>query len=86
MKTSYFKKCFSCKKPRLLFLFSKNRRQYNLPADIGRCKCCNICELKKALKTLSVLRFDFDIQKYKIIHFKNKFNVLMYFVKPRGNQ
>lgn len=73
------KVCFTCKVSKKLGLFNIDRRKYQLPSDKGRCKVCISCERDRALKEMSVIRFDFDLNDFKITRFKSKEEVDAFF-------
>jgi hypothetical protein len=75
------KKCFTCKIEKPLNQFDIDRMKYQLKSDKGTCKVCKECELNKALKTLSIIRYNFEIMKFEIINFDNADEVLNYFNK-----
>jgi predicted metal-binding protein len=75
------KKCFTCKIEKTLNQFDVDRMEYQLKTDKGTCKVCKDCELNKALKTLSIIRYNFEIMKFEIINFNNHDEVLNYFNK-----
>ena len=78
------KKCFSCKIEKPLSQFKPDKRKYQLKADKKTCKVCNSCEFDRASKDLSVVRFNFEIEKFEVIKFENKEQVLKYFKDNEG--
>lgn len=75
------KKCFQCKKELLLSEFDIDRRKYQIKADKGRCKVCKECEYMNALRDMSVIRFNFDENKFIITKFETKKEVNNFFNK-----
>lgn len=73
------KKCFACKKELPLTYFAVDRRKYQLKSDKGTCKVCFDCEEERALKTLSLIRFNFQKNEFEIITFETKEDVYNYF-------
>jgi len=45
---------------------------------------CKACSFHNALDKLSVVRFDFEENKFKIINFNNKYEVLDFFDNEGG--
>lgn len=72
------KKCFYCKIEKPLKEFSVDRRKYQIKADLGTCKGCKQCYLKKSIKDLSVIYFDFELNKYIIEKFETAEEVIKF--------
>ena len=60
-----YKRCFTCKKVRLLFMYKPNRMKYKLPTDLGKVTECRICEFKRVTKDKYV-KYNFTIKKFEI--------------------
>lgn len=73
------KNCFTCKVEKPLSEFDVNRMKYQVKADLGTCIVCKECELAKALEALSVIKYDFTINKFVTIDFQTKEEVLEHF-------
>lgn len=73
------KKCFTCKVEKPLSEFEVNRMKYRLKSDLGVCIVCKDCELARALEALSIVKYDFTINKFVIIDFQTKEEVLEHF-------
>lgn len=73
------KKCFTCKVEKPLSEFEVNRMKYQVKADLGTCIVCKECELAKAIKTLSVIKYDFEQGKFVLIKFNTENEVINYF-------
>jgi len=73
------KQCFNCKVYKNLTDFDIDNRKYQLKVDMGRCKVCIQCEITKTLADLSCCRFNYDTNKFEVIKFDNKEQVLLYF-------
>lgn len=66
-----FKKCFTCNKNKPLILYKPNKMKYLLPTDKGVLVNCRLCECKKIIKFNSnVVRYNFNIRKFEIVHIK----------------
>jgi len=75
------KKCFRCKLQKSLSAFDVDRRKYQLPSDLGTCKVCIKCNLERALKDLSTIKFNFEDNKFEVKKFENKEEAIKYFDK-----
>lgn len=73
------KKCFRCKTEKSLDKFQEDRRKYQLPSDLGTCKVCIQCNVERALEDLSTCAFNFGENKFEIVKFHNKEEVIKYF-------
>jgi predicted metal-binding protein len=73
------KKCFTCNIEKPLNQYDIDRMKYQLKSDKGTCKVCRECNVNKALKTLSIIRYNFEIMKFEVINFDNTDGVLNYF-------
>ena len=71
--------CFKCKQHKELNNFKENKRAYQVKAYKGKCLVCIDCDFKRALNDLSVIRFNFEINKFEITKFKNDLDVLSFF-------
>ena len=66
-----YKKCFTCKKPKLLIQFHINHMKYKLPSDKGKMVNCRLCECKTIIRNNgNVIRYNFNIKKFEIITIK----------------
>lgn len=72
------KKCFYCKIEKPLNEFSLDRRKYQIKADLGTCKGCKQCYLEQSIRDLSVIYFDFEIDKFVIEKFETKEEVIKF--------
>lgn len=63
--------CFKCKQYKVLNEFKENTRKYQLKAYKGKCLVCIDCDFNIALKDLSVIRFNSEIEKFEITKFQN---------------
>lgn len=70
------KKCFYCNIEKPLSEYSIDRRKYQIKADLGTCKGCKQCYLEKSIKDLSVIFFNFEINKYEIVKFETEQEVI----------
>lgn len=77
-------KCFNCHIEKPLSKFKDNKRAYQIKSAKGKCIICKACSFHKALKTLSVVRYDFEEKTFKVIHFENQYEVLDFFDKEGG--
>lgn len=75
------KKCFLCKVAKSLYEYDPDRRKYQLKPDMNTCKVCKICDYNRALNELSVVRYDYEIEKFEVIHFNNKDEVKQFYKK-----
>lgn len=60
-----YKKCFTCNKPRLLFMYKPNRMKYQLASDLGKVTECRICEFKRIIKE-DWVKYNFNNEKFEI--------------------
>ena len=70
------KKCFDCQRTYPLFMFFKSKMGYQRPNDYGVVKVCRICNDKKWSRDMSAWLYDFNINKFQLIKFKNKWEIL----------
>ncbi len=73
------KKCFLCKELLPLEEFDVDNRKYQLKADMGTCKVCRKCELERAIRDLSTVKFNYEINKFEVIKFENEDEVREYY-------
>ncbi|MEX0595166.1 MAG: hypothetical protein WD512_01620, partial [Candidatus Paceibacterota bacterium] len=64
--------------------YAPNKRAYQVKANKGMCIICKSCSLIKALETMSVVRYDYEDSKFKIITFKDANEVLELYNKEEG--
>jgi hypothetical protein len=74
------KECFNCKRNLPLSEFNKSNRKYQLKSDLGVVKVCKICNFQKAIKTLSLVNFNFELNKFEVINFESINEVSKWFV------
>lgn len=72
------KKCFYCKIEKPLNCFSINKRKYQVKEEKGRCISCKQCFLEQSIKDLSVIYFDFELNKYIIEKFETAEEVIKF--------
>jgi hypothetical protein len=72
------KKCFNCKQNLFLIEFKEDKRKYQVPADMGRCKVCKECILKRALVNLEVFEFSYEDNDFVTKKFTTKEEVINY--------
>lgn len=77
------KECFNCKRNLPLSDFNKSNRKYQLKSDLGVVKVCKICNFEKAVKTLSLVNFNFELNKFEVINFESITNVSEWFIKNK---
>ena len=53
-------KCFTCKIDKPLSKYKDNNMRYQVKSYNGKCIVCKECSFKKALKELSIVRYDFE--------------------------
>jgi len=75
------KKCFRCKELLDLSEFDVDNRKYQLKADMGTCKVCKSCEIDRAIKDLSTVKFNYETNKFEVIKFENEDDVKRYYGK-----
>lgn len=73
------KKCFSCGISKSLDKFYLNRRKHKLASDLGVTVVCKDCDLLKAIRTLSNVRFDFQTEKFVVNKFENEEQVVKWY-------
>lgn len=72
------KKCFYCKIEKPLSDFKIDRRKYQIKSDLGTCKSCKQCFLEQSIKDLSVIYFDFELNKFVIEKFETAEEVIKF--------
>lgn len=77
-------KCFRCNIEKPLTKFAVNNRKYQLKHAKGRCIVCKLCNLLRALDDQSVLKFNYETNKYDSINFKDSCEVIKYFEESDG--
>ena len=77
-------KCFKCHIEKPLEKFKDNYRKYQLKSNKGKCIVCKLCSLQDALNTLSVVRYDYEENKFIVTAFQNKCEVVEFFDKEGG--
>lgn len=77
------KKCFYCKIEKPLEAYQVNNRKYQVKADKGRCISCKQCFMEQSIKDLSVIYFNFEINKYEIVKFETKEQVIKFIENER---
>jgi hypothetical protein len=70
------KTCFTCKEEKPLSEFAINRMKYQVKSDLGHCIVCYECEAAKALRDLSVIRYNFDTGKFEVHKFETEEEVI----------
>jgi hypothetical protein len=73
------KKCFLCKVLKPLSEYDPDNRKYQLKPDMNTCKVCKVCELKRAIESLSIVRYNYEIEKFEVINFKDEEDVKRYY-------
>lgn len=73
------KNCFLCKELLPLEEFDVDNRKYQLKADMGTCKVCKKCELERAIRDLSTVKFNYETNKFEVIKFENEDEVREYY-------
>lgn len=74
----YFKRCFTCRSNKPLFLYSDNHMKYKLPSDKGKMVNCRICETKYFINNKgNVVRYDFTNRKFVIKNYKVNFLTIL---------
>lgn len=73
------KKCFLCKELKHLSEYDPDNRKYQLKPDLNTCKVCKVCDLKRAIESLSVTRYNYEIEKFEVINFKDEEDVKRYY-------
>jgi hypothetical protein len=77
-------RCFQCGIDKPLEKYKDNNRKYQIKSYKGKCMVCKACSFHNALESLSVVRFDFEENKFKIINFNNKYEVLDFYDNEGG--
>ena len=77
-------RCFNCGVEKPLEKFKDNTRKYQIKSAKGKCIVCKASSFHKALSTLSVVRYDFKENNFKVIHFKDKYEVLDFYENEGG--
>jgi hypothetical protein len=78
------KNCFLCKELLSLEEFDVDNRKYQLKADMGTCKVCRKCELERAIRDLSTVKFNYETNKFEVIKFENEDEVREYYTNNKG--
>lgn len=76
-----YKNCFTCKQELPLDAFNPSSMKYQLKTDKNVMRVCKKCTFFKAIKQLSMIKYNFEIMKFEIIEFKNAGEVAEYFTK-----
>ena len=72
------KKCFDCQRMLSLDQYTENKRIYALKTDLGRNRVCKLCNFKRAVQDLKIVRLN-EEGKFTIIEFENVGQVAEYF-------
>jgi len=72
------KECFTCRRMLLLDEYTENKRIYALKTDLGRNRVCKLCNFKRAVQELKIVRLN-EKGKFVIIEFENVGQVAEYF-------
>ena len=73
------KECFNCKELLPLSEYKVSRKSGLLKSDLGRCRVCRKCELERAIRDLSTVKFNYEINKFEVIKFENENEVREYY-------
>jgi len=84
VKMSSTLKCFKCGIDKPLEKYKDNNRKYQIKDNQGKCIVCKLCSLQDALNTLSVVRYDYEENKFIVTAFQNKCEVVEFFDKEGG--
>lgn len=84
VKMSSTLKCFQCGVDKPLEKYKDNTRKYKISSYKGKCMVCKACSFHTALDKLSIVRFDFEENKFKLIKFNNKYEVLDFYETEGG--
>jgi hypothetical protein len=84
VKMSSTLKCFKCGIDKPLEKYKDNNRKYQIKGNQGKCIVCKLCSLQNTLNTLSVVRYDYEENKFVVIPFQNKCEVVEFFDKEGG--
>ena len=72
------KQCFDCRRMLPLNEYTENKRIYALKTDLGRNRVCKLCNFKRAVQELKIVRLN-EEGKFVIIEFENVGQVAEYF-------
>ena len=72
------KQCFDCRRMLPLDEYTENKRIYALKTDLGRNRVCKLCNFKRAVQDLKIVRLNAE-GKFYIIEFNNVGEVAEYF-------
>lgn len=72
------KQCFDCQRMLQLDEYTENKRIYALKTDLGRNRVCKLCNFKRAVQDLKIVRLN-EEGKFVIIEFENVGQVAEYF-------
>lgn len=72
------KQCFDCRRMLSLDEYTENKRIYALKTDLGRNRVCKLCNFKRAITDLKIVRLNAE-GKFVIIEFENVGQVAEYF-------
>lgn len=61
--------------------FTENKRHYTLKTDLGRNRVCKICTFERAVKSHSLVQYNFEDKKFDNIKFDDIGQVAEYFTK-----
>jgi hypothetical protein len=64
-----------------LYNFTDNKRQYTLKTDLGKNRVCKICTFERAVKSHSLVQYNFEDKKFDNIKFDDIGQVAEYFTK-----
>ena len=78
-------KCFQCGVDKPLEKYKDNTRHYQIKSYKGKCIVCKACSFHTALDKLSIVRYDFEENKFKLIKFNNKYEVLDFYDNEGGD-
>ena len=60
------KQCFDCRRMLSLDEYTENKRIYALKTDLGRNRVCKLCNFKRAVQDLKIVRLNEHAQAYRI--------------------
>lgn len=66
--------------------FQVDNRKYQVPADMGRCKVCIMCEFKKSLKTMEAFYFCREKNDFVTLKFKNNDEVAEFYTSRQRSE
>ncbi len=75
------KQCFECRRMLALDNFTDNKRHYTLKTDLGKNRVCKICTFERAVKSHSLVKYNFEDKKFDNIKFDDIGQVAEYFTK-----